>query len=292
MNREVRSLWGMAMADRRISLQRVLVDLNTQADFLLPDGAFPVSNRDTMLPAIQRLMKFAREERIPIISSLEAHRTCEFQKGLPPHCIDRTRGQQKVSCTLMPRRVLVQGDNTFDLPSDPFRRFQQVIFTKRDPDFLSNPKADRLINAMRPDYWIVCGIAATHSVKALVLGMLARNFRVVVVRDASGYWSANDAEHAFRQMEAKGAIVSSVDSLVSGDIYAQIEKAIAEARKNLETDEITASPRMRQLREERKTRCSSEESKETQKPSIADFVPKHLIRHRARANGKSSGGLA
>jgi len=36
------------MSDRREALKRVIVDLNTQADFLLPNGAFPVSNRATM----------------------------------------------------------------------------------------------------------------------------------------------------------------------------------------------------------------------------------------------------
>jgi len=38
------------MSDRREALKRVIVDLNTQADFLLPNGAFPVSNRATMTP--------------------------------------------------------------------------------------------------------------------------------------------------------------------------------------------------------------------------------------------------
>ena len=275
------------MSDRRKTLKRVIVDLNTQADFLMPDGAFPVSNRATMLPAVQQLMAWARDQRVPVISSLEAHRASEFQKGLPAHCIDRTRGQQKVPCTLLPRRLLVQGDNTFDLPTDPFRRHQQIIFTKRDADFLSNPKADRLINAQRPAYWIITGVAATHSVKSLTLGLLARNFRVVVARDASGYWSPTDGEHAFRQMEAKGALMATVDELVAGLTDQLIFERIRAEQEIDERTEIEKSPHMKALREKREARSS-----EKAKPTISDFVPKHLMRKEASANGKPHGGLA
>jgi len=275
------------MSDRRESLKRVIVDLNTQADFLLPNGAFPVSNRATMLPAIQCLMQWARAQGVPVISSLEAHRASEFQRGLPPHCIDRSRGQQKVPCTLMPRRVLVQGDNTFDLPADPFRRFQQIIFTKRDADFLSNPKADRLINAQRPHYWIISGVAATHSVKSLTLGLLARNFRVVVARDASGFWSPTDGEHAFRQMEAKGAILATVDELVAGLTDQLIAERISAEQGLSEKPEIELSAHVRALREKRQARSS-----EKAKPTVTDFVPQHLIRKETSANGKPGSGLA
>ncbi len=215
----------MSTKPRHRVYDRILIDLNTQCDFLLPGGAMPVANRAEALPRIRDLMNWARTEQVPVISSLEAHRPGESVMGLPSHCIDRTRGQRKLPFTLMPRRIVLHGDNTLDVPSDPFRRHQQVIFTKRDVDFLSNPKTDRLINALSPHCWIIFGVTATHCVKAMVLGLLARQHTVAVVSDACGYWSPTDGHHAFRQMDAKGAILGTTQELIDGQLGQRIEAA-------------------------------------------------------------------
>jgi nicotinamidase-related amidase len=201
---------------RRSSFNRILVDMNTQCDFLLPRGAMPVANRREILPNIRRLMNWARVERLPVISTLEAHRPGEPTRGLPAHCIDQTNGQKKLPFTLLPRRVLLYGDNTMDLPHEPFRRFQQLIFTKRDRDFLSNPKADRLIQSLDANHLILFGVVAEFCIKAAALGLLTRRHRVVVVADACGHWSRADQELSYRQMDAKGAILVTTEELLSG----------------------------------------------------------------------------
>jgi nicotinamidase-related amidase len=216
----------MNSAARRTLLDRVLVDMNTQCDFLLPIGAVPVANRIQILPNIRRLMTWARLQGLPIISTLECHRPAESANGLPPHCIDRTAGQRKLPFTLMPKRIILHGDNTLDLPLDPFRRYQQLIFTKRMLDFLSNPKADRLINSLSAKCLIVFGNIAEKCVKAAVLGLLTRRHRTVVVADACGFWCPADADLAFRQMEAKGALLVTAEQLCTGAADDRIYSAL------------------------------------------------------------------
>lgn len=218
---------------RRAGIDQILVDLNTQCDFLLPGGALPVANRAEVLPNVRHLMNWARIKRVPVISSLEAHRHGESTRGMPPHCIDRTLGQRKLPFTLMPQRIVLQGDNTSDVPTEPFRKYQQIIFTKRNADFLANPKADRLINATQSNAWILIGVTATHCVKAVALGLLARHQRVIVVKDACGYWSMIDGEHAIRQMEAKGAIVVTTDDVISGAVTRRIDELILDEAARL-----------------------------------------------------------
>lgn len=207
----------MSSSARRISFPRVLVDLNTQYDFLLPSGALPVANRGHILLNIRRLMNWARVERLPVVSTLEAHRAGESVRGLPPHCVDNSNGQKKLPFTLLPKRVLLYGDNTLDLPHEPFRRYQQIIFTKRHRDFLTNPKADRLIQQLDADHVIVFGVVGEYCVKAAALGLMARRQLVVLVTDACGYWGASDWELACRQMDAKGAVLVTTEELVSGN---------------------------------------------------------------------------
>jgi hypothetical protein len=178
-------------------------------------------------------MNWGRIQRDPILSSLESHRQGESINGLPAYCVDRTNGQKKLPFTLMPRRIVLQGDNTMDLPYEPFRRFQQIICTKRNGDFLSNPKADRLINATHARCLVAFGVLAEQCIKITVLGLLARRRQVIVVRDACGYWYDSEAELAFRQMGAKGAILATTEELLSG----QAEARINEKRKPSVDDE-------------------------------------------------------
>ena len=124
----------------RLSSDRVLLDMNTQCDLLLPRGAMPVINRAEVLPNVGKMMNWARVESTPVVSSLECRRAGESSRGLPPYCMDGSVGQRKVPITLLPRRVVVQDDNALDVPLDPFHRIQQIILMKRSRDFLLNPK--------------------------------------------------------------------------------------------------------------------------------------------------------
>ncbi len=130
--------------------------------------------------------------------------------------MDRSPGQKKLPFTLLPKRVVLYGDNTLDVPNDPFRRFRQVIVTKRNRDFLSNPKADRLVNALDCEYFIIFGMIAEHCVKAAALGLMARQRRVAVITDACGHWSRTESQLAFCQIEAKGAVLVTTDELITG----------------------------------------------------------------------------
>jgi nicotinamidase-related amidase len=201
---------------RRSSSGRVLLDMNTQCDLLLPKGAMPVTNRAEVLPNIRKLMCWARAESLRVISSLESRRIHEFGRGLPAYCIGGSVGQRKIPITLLPRRLVVEDDNALDVQPDPFRGIQQIILMKRSLDFLSNPKMDRLFHALSVNHVVVFGTLAEQCVKSVVLAFLARWYSVGVVTDACGAWSAEAAEMAMRQMEAKGAVLVTTEELISG----------------------------------------------------------------------------
>lgn len=195
---------------------RIVVDLNTQCDFLSPRGALPVLNRAEILPNMRRLMAWAQAQHVPVISSMDAHRPNEPLNGTAPHCIDDTVGQRKLPFTLLSRHLFLTADNTLDIPNDVLRLYRQVVLAKRTRDFLNNPKADRLVTEMNPHYFIVFGVVAEVCVKSVVLGLLARHRNVVLAADAIGYWNAAEAELARRQMEAKGAVMASTDDILTG----------------------------------------------------------------------------
>ncbi|HEY3244324.1 MAG TPA: isochorismatase family protein [Phycisphaerae bacterium] len=204
-----------ALRQSRKALECVLVDLSTQHDFLDEAGACRVHNATMVLPSWRRVVAWARRNQVPVISAMDTHRPQELPTdGFPVHCIDGSPGHRKVEFTMLPSRLFIEFDNTFSVPLDPFQSYQQVIFRKRSRDLLANPKADRFLTQLLANEFVAFGSGVEYSVKALVLGLLARSKRVTVVRDACGFWNRTEAELSLRQMEAKGATLITVEELM------------------------------------------------------------------------------
>lgn len=198
------------------TLPCVLVDVNTQNDFLADSGSCPTQNRGLLVPALRRTVAWAKRNQVPVISSLDCHRHGELRTArLPRHCLDGTPGQDKIDFTLYGSYVQVEGDNTLAVPIDLFRRYQQVIFRKRTADFFLNPKADRFITQLPAAEYVVAGVCIESSVKAIALGLIARGKQVTVVVDSCGYFDRSEAELALRLLGAKGATLITVDELLN-----------------------------------------------------------------------------
>ena len=193
----------------------VVVDLNTQRDFCDGSGADPVANIRELIPAMRHMIAWAKRNYAPVISSVEAHRPCELpDNGHPLCCVDGSDGQRKIDFTIFRQYVRVEVDNTLSCPIDLFRKHQQVIFRKRTNDLLGNPKADRFFTQLPTREFLLFGVSLESSIKALALGLLARDKRVTIVIDAGGYWIKGLADLAVRQIVSKGARVITVSKLL------------------------------------------------------------------------------
>jgi nicotinamidase-related amidase len=221
----------------------VAIDLNTQHDFCRAEGSFPVRNRERLVPALRRVMAWARRNGYPLVSSMESHRLWELPKNGRPIscCIDGTVGQRKMDFTLLTNRVCVESDNSLAVAIDLFKHWDQVIFRKRTDDLLANPKADRFLTHLSTEEFIVFGNGLECDVKALVLGLLARSKKVSVVVDACGYWDAALADLSLRQMAAKGATLLTVNDLLVRNLDRRRQEAAAHPPSNGAADPWTAT---------------------------------------------------
>lgn len=215
----------MLRKKRSAMMDRVLIDVATQRDFLVSNAALPIVNRTEALPKIRTLMDWAKSQRIPVVSCIEAKRPGDDWHGRPRHCIDGTAGQKKLPFTLLNDRVTVEADNSFAMPLDLLKRTHQVIFRKRTEDLLANPKADRLLNELDPERFVLFGVGLETWIRILALGLLVRQKRVTVVRDACGFWDPVAADLALRQLEAKGVRLIDADDMI-------VSEPVKPARRN------------------------------------------------------------
>jgi len=184
--------------------KQILVDIDTQKDFLLAEGKACIRNHRRVLAHIRRVMAWARTHNVPIISTAEVYPDNNGESAID-YCIDGTEGQKKIRYTLFNDRVTFVADGNTDLPRDMLRRYKQIILHKRCVDPFDEPRIDRLLSEVRANEFILVGTTLEGAVKMTALGLLQRGKKVTVVIDAVGSHSKKEAMLTLRKMETKGA---------------------------------------------------------------------------------------
>jgi len=158
----------------------ILIDEDTQLDFLLPAGALYVPGAERLLPVYERIFEKVRERGIPVLSSADAHAENDPEfANWPAHCVRGTLGQQKAACTLLPERRVVPNRPGVELDAS----VPQVLVEKQTLDVFSNPNWEKLL-AMHPnEECAVIGVATDYCVRHVIEGLLDRGRNVAIVTD-------------------------------------------------------------------------------------------------------------
>ena len=168
----------------------VLWDVDTQVDFMLPDGKLYVPGAEDVAPAMRRLVEAARAAGIPHVASADDHEltdieiseTPDYRTTYPPHCLRGTHGARKIPATDQEDPVPIGLEPLPDHWLDGRREF---LLLKKNFDVFTNPNAERLLERLDPDEVIVFGVATDVCDDAAILGMLERGRRVRFVEDAA-----------------------------------------------------------------------------------------------------------
>jgi nicotinamidase-related amidase len=182
----------------------LLIDVDTQKDFLLPTGRACVRNQVEVLTNIRRVMAWARRGKVPVISTAEVYPNNNGCSEIS-YCLDGTEGQKKVTCTLLNDRVSFPADNKNALPADILLAYRQIILHKRCIDPFDEPRIERLLSEIEANDFILIGVGAEDAVRATALGLIHRGKRVRIIVDALGFHNRKEAQLALRKLQAKGA---------------------------------------------------------------------------------------
>jgi nicotinamidase/pyrazinamidase len=194
----------MEMSGPNTSVRLVFLDVDTQVDFMLPGGRLYVPHAEEIIPNLAKLVSWARDHRIPIISSADTHSPDdpEFAQW-PPHCVVGTSGQRLIPETLLPGAVVVENyPSAFHAPQE---WVGQLIVEKRVYDFTTNVNIDAILASLGEPRFVVFGVATEYCVLSAVLALRKRNLPVALVRDAIKPITEQGGEKAIEEMAAAGA---------------------------------------------------------------------------------------
>ena len=174
---------------------RAFWDVDTQVDFMRPDGKLYVGGAETILANLAALTDFAHANGIRIVASSDCHTASDdelsaepdFVDTYPPHCIAGTPGQVRVPETTLRDALVVEPDDATD---EVLRRLQDhggdVLFHKRYFDVFTNPNVGPVIETLAIDRVVLYGVALDVCNRYAVEGLLARYpaIAITVVTDA------------------------------------------------------------------------------------------------------------
>jgi nicotinamidase/pyrazinamidase len=167
----------------------ILWDVDTQVDFMLPDGKLYVPYAEETVPAMARLVEAARAAGIVHVASADDHELTDeeiseepdYRTTYPPHCLRGTRGARKIPETEQREPVPV----TFARLPERYFDGREFLLLKKSFDVFTNPNTERLLDRFDRDEIVVFGVATDVCDDAAIRGFLERGRKVRFVEDAA-----------------------------------------------------------------------------------------------------------
>jgi nicotinamidase/pyrazinamidase len=195
-----------------VSRKFIFWDVDTQADFILPGGKLYVPGAEKLLPNLGLLVGAARDGRVFLVSSGDAHTAEDPElRQWPPHCMRGTAGAAIVAETMTEHFFVVPNRPAASLPTD-FGRYQQAILEKQTLDVFDNPNTNTLLGRLEEltdsdAEFIVFGVVTEYCVNFAAKGLLERGRRVAIVTDAIQALKPEDGRRTISELTALGARV-------------------------------------------------------------------------------------
>jgi len=203
----------------------VLWDVDTQVDFMLPEGKLYVPGAEETIPGLERLVAAAREARIVHVASADDHELtdpeivpeseADFVNTFPPHCLRGTRGAAKIAAT--------EQDDPLPLSLTPYppgllpglvEGRRELLLLKKNFNVFTNPNCDPLIDTLDPEELVVFGVATDVCDDAAIRGFLQRGRRVRFVEDAARGLNEERVAASTAFWRAGGVEFTTVDAVI------------------------------------------------------------------------------
>lgn len=157
-------------------------DVDTQHDFMDPDGKLYVKGAELIKPKLEQLTNYAHAHGHRIVASSDDHTlehaeisaTPDYRETFPPHCMHGTVGAEKIPETQLESPLVIEPD---PIPHETLvRRLAShdgdVLIRKHRFDVFSNPNTSTVIEAWDPTEIVLYGVTLDYCVRYALDGLI------------------------------------------------------------------------------------------------------------------------
>jgi len=192
-------------------------DVDTQVDFMEPEGKLYVPGAERLRPNLKRLTEYAAANGVLVVGDVDVHQEDdpEFQQ-YPPHCLAGTPGAGKIPETVLPHQYRIP-NRKVTLPAEVLS-YQQIMLEKQTLDVFDNPNTEDVLKLLGKEREVILyGVVTECCVHLAAKGLLERGYRVQLVRDAVQYWDEEKGRATLALVqELGGRLVTTEEVLAAG----------------------------------------------------------------------------
>ena len=206
--------------------QTVFWDVDTQCDFMQPDGKLYVPGAETIIPKVSEVRRFALEGGYSMVADIDWHsrdneeisETPDLKETFPPHCMAGEPGSERVGFLGDVQIETIEMDEVDADAIQPLIRKEQfhIVIRKNSLDVFDNPNTDKLVKLIEPKRVIVFGVALDFCVYYVVRGLCKfPDIRICVLKDVVKGLEARPEREIFDEFKKMGVEVTEMNSIVT-----------------------------------------------------------------------------
>ena len=205
-------------------------DVDTQYDFMKPDGKLYIPRAEAIIPTLERLTAYAHAKGIRIVASADDHspgdrelsETPDFVTSYPVHCMRGTPGQARLAETALNNPIVIEPE-----PQDPETLAARItvhrgdiLFNKHWFDVFSNANVDTVLRILNPDVIVMYGVALDVCNKYAIEGLLNHRpqTKLYLVTDATKAIRFEVGEHLLRDWGDEGVRLVRAEEILEDGI--------------------------------------------------------------------------
>jgi nicotinamidase/pyrazinamidase len=199
-------------------------DVDTQRDFMLPDGKLYAPGAEKIIPTLASLTELAHSMNIRIAGDVDRHYKGDpelIRNGgpYPDHCMNGTPGQRKIAET-EPRNALFVENRAMSEKEidDALDHRGDIVIEKQHIDvFQGNRNVPKLVPRLVRKYEdvVIYGVCTDVCVDYVVRGLLTYGRKLHVVTDAIAALDAKKGKACMENWRASGVEMLTFDELRS-----------------------------------------------------------------------------
>ena len=202
-------------------------DVDTQYDFIQPDGKLYVSGAETIMPVLRALTDYAHKRGIRIIASADDHvpghrelsATPDLRTTFPEHCMRGTPGQRKIGETTLRDPLVIEPEVDPGIAAKVRVHEGDILFHKHWFDVFTNANVGAVLDVLRPTRIILYGVATDVCDKYAIEGLLERapQAELLFIVDAARAIHPDDVDVLLETWRARGVrMVTAAEILADG----------------------------------------------------------------------------
>jgi len=209
---------------------KVLWDVDTQVDFMLPTGKLYVPDSEAIIPALGALTRFAHASGIQIVASADNHLLSDSEISdspdwtttFPPHCMQGTPGQLKIAETQLRDPLIIEPElqDATMLAARLREHRGDILLHKQTLDVFTNANVPLLLKVLEPEAVVMYGVATDFCNRYVVEGLLRAlpQAKLYLVVDAIRAIYPEEGERLIERWRDRGVRMVTVDEILQGDL--------------------------------------------------------------------------